>query len=42
MPRLSSNFAAAFAAIIITLVSMQTIITVPAAQPVIAAAPMLA
>lgn len=29
MPRLSQNIAAAFAAILITLVSVQTVVTVP-------------
>ena len=42
MSRLTSNFAAAFAAIIITIVSMQAIAAVPASQPAVIDAPAIA
>ncbi|EDL49153.1 hypothetical protein [Erythrobacter sp. SD-21] len=42
MPRLSTNVAAAFAAIIITIVSLQTITSVPPTQLAVIDAPKLA
>ena len=42
MPRFPSHFAAAFAAITITLLSLQAIVTVPAAQAAVLVAPALA
>ncbi len=42
MPRLTNNFAAVFAAIAITVVSMQVVTSVPAAQANVVEAPLLA
>ena len=42
MPRLPSSFAAAFAAILITLVSLQAVTSVPQAQLTVIDAPTLA
>ena len=42
MPRLTQSFAAAFAAIAITLVSMQIVTSVPPAQVALIEAPALA
>ena len=42
MPRFTSQFAAAFAAIIITVVSMQAVTNVPLAQLAVLEAPVIA
>ena len=42
MPRFQSHFAAALAAIVITLVSVQTVVTVPSAQMAVVSAPLIA
>ncbi|WP_282099929.1 hypothetical protein [Qipengyuania gelatinilytica] len=42
MPRLTTHFAAAFAALAITVMSLQTVTSVPAAQVAILAAPAIA
>lgn len=42
MPQLTNHFAAAFAAIIVTIVSMQMIVTVPPSHAGVFEAPLLA